>query len=215
MPFITYTSLPPNADGTLYILHDETVDRTTHGKGNISTLTGAYINTLKLKTSSGILTNESVPAFRDVLVYAQRNNVVLMLDVKDDIWEDVISLVDEYSMAKKCIALTFNPVVTAKVNSLSNGIAISFLAKDEASWNVIQKLNIPYDKLIAYVTSTTYLSLINAIHQRKIRIIADASESIRNSASLYSRDFYRSMIDKMKLDILITDFPVDVSKLLN
>ncbi len=214
-PVVVEVDVRKSKDGTLYILHDETVDRTTNGKGSISTLTDAYINTLKLRTSSGILTNESVPAFRDVLVYAQRNNVVLMLDVKDDIWEDVISLVDEYSMAEKCIALTFNPVVTAKVYRLSNGIAISFLAKDEASWNVIQKLNIPYDKLIAYVTSTTDLSLINAIHQRKIRIIADASESMRNNASLYSRDFYRSMIDKMKLDILITDFPVDVSKLLN
>lgn len=72
-------------DGTLYILHDETVDRTTNGKGNITKLTDTYVNALKLKTSSGMLTNESVPAFREVLAYAENNGVVLMLDVKDDI----------------------------------------------------------------------------------------------------------------------------------
>jgi glycerophosphoryl diester phosphodiesterase len=213
-PVVVEVDVRKSKDGTLYILHDETVDRTTNGNGNITTLTDAYINSLKLKTSSGMLTDESVPAFRDVLMYAKSNNVVLMLDVKDDIWKDVISLVNEYDIARKCIALTFNPAVTAKVHSLSNVIAISFLAKDVESWNVIQKINIPHDNLVAYVTSATDVSLINIIHQLKISIIADASESMRNKAMLYSVEFYRSMIQKMKLNILITDFPVEVSKLL-
>lgn len=213
-PVVVEVDVRKSKNGTLYILHDETVDRTTNGKGNIATLTDTYINTLKLKTSSGILTNESVPAFREVLTYAKNNDVVLMLDVKDDIWKDVISLVNEYDMAKKCIALTFNPMVTAKVYSFSRVIAISFIAKDETSWNVIQKLNIPNDNLVAYITSSTDISLISAIHERKISMIADASESFRNNASLYTSDFYRAMIDKMNLDILITDFPVDVSWLL-
>jgi hypothetical protein len=78
----------------------------------------------------------------------------------------------------------------------------------------VRKLNIPDDNLIAYVTSTTDASLVSAIYHRKIKIIADASESMRNNAMLYDRDFYHAVIDRMKLSILITDFPVDVSKLL-
>jgi len=213
-PVVIEIDVRRSKDGTLYILHDETVDRTTNGKGNIITLTDTYIKALKLKTSTGILTNESVPAFREVLAYAKNNGVVLMLDVKDDIWRDVISVVNEYGMADKCIALTFNPDVTVKVYALSKTIHISVLAKDESSWGAVRKLNIPDDNLIAYVTSTTDASLVSAIYHRKIKIIADASESMRNNAMLYDRDFYHAVIDRTKLSILITDFPVDVSKLL-
>jgi hypothetical protein len=117
-------------------------------------------------------------------------------------------------VAEKCIALTFNSVVTAKVYSLSHLIKISFLAKDESSWRTIQQINIPRDNLVAYVTLTTDVAMLNDMHLRKIKVVADASESMRNNASLYSDDFYRSMVDKMKLNILITDFSVDVSRLL-
>jgi glycerophosphoryl diester phosphodiesterase len=201
-------------DGTLYILHDETVDRTTNGRGNIAALADNYIHALKLKTSSGMLTDESLPTFREVLIYAKSNNVILMLDVKDDIWNDVINLVNKYSMEERCIALTFNPAVTAKVYNLSKTIAISFLAKDIASWDAIQKLNIPGDNLVAYVSSATDSLLKEVIGQRKIITTGDASESVRNNSSLYSREFYRATVGGMSLDILITDFPVDVLRLL-
>lgn len=213
-PVVMEVDVRKSKDGTLYILHDETVDRTTNGKGNINTLTDGYIKSLRLKTASGMITNESLPALRDILMYVKNNNVVLMLDIKDNIWQDVISLVNEYGVAEKCIVLTFSPAITARVYSLSVNIAISFLANDDASWFAIQKLNIPYSNLVAYVTSTTTSSLIETIHQHKIRIITDASESMRNKAALYSRDFYQSMVDRMNLNILITDFPVDVSKLM-
>jgi hypothetical protein len=135
-----------------------------------------------------------------------------MLDVKDDIWKDVIDLVNKYSLAEKCIALTFSSAVTAKVYNLSHAISISFLAKDAAEWRTIEKLNIPDAKLMAYVTATTDLTLVAKLKQRKIKILADASETMRNKSLLYNSDFYKAMVDRMDLDILITDFPVEVSR---
>src|SRR6187402_3704807 len=40
-------------NGTLYILHDESVDRTTNGKGNLADLSDDYIDHLFLKSASG------------------------------------------------------------------------------------------------------------------------------------------------------------------
>ena len=211
-PAVVEVDVRKSKNGTLYILHDETVDRTTNGTGKITELADDYLNTLKLKTSSGLLTDESIPEFSKVLAYAKNNEVLLMLDVKDDIWKDVIDLVNKYSLAEKCIALTFNPAVTEKVYSLSRMISISFFLKDIPAWNVVSKMNIPDRKLITYVTATTDLSLIATLKQRKIRIIADASETMRNNANIYSGGFYKTMIEKMNLDVLITDFPVEVSQ---
>lgn len=42
------------ADGVLVCCHDNSVDRTTTGKGKISELTAEYISTLKLKTKEGV-----------------------------------------------------------------------------------------------------------------------------------------------------------------
>lgn len=39
----------PSKDGTLYLMHDETVNATTNGKGNIGTLTDAQINALEMR----------------------------------------------------------------------------------------------------------------------------------------------------------------------
>lgn len=211
-PAVVEVDVRKSKDGTLYILHDETVGRTTNGNGKITELTDDCLDTLKLKTLSGLLTDESLPAFSEVLAYAKNNNVLLMLDVKDDIWKDVLDLVNKYSLAEKCIALTFNPSVTEKVYSLSRIITISFLAKDIAACNAIGKLNIPDRNLMAYVTATTDLSLLATLEQRKIRIIADASETMRNNARLYDGVFYKTMVEKMNLAILITDFPVEVSQ---
>lgn len=211
-PAVVEVDVRKSKDGTLYILHDETVDRTTNGNRKIAELTDDYLNALKLKTSSGSLTDESLPRFSEVLVYAKNNNVVLMLDVKDDIWRNVIDLVNKYSLAEKCIALTFNPGITEKVYSLSHTISISFLAKNAAAWNTIEKLNIPDSQLMAYVTAITDLPLIATLKHRKIKIIADASETMRNNGLLYNSDSYKTMVEKMNLDMLITDFPVEVSK---
>jgi glycerophosphoryl diester phosphodiesterase len=211
-PAVVEVDVRKSKDGTLYILHDETVDRTTNGSGRIEELMDSYLNTLMLKTSSGLLADEHLPEFSEVLTYAKNNNVVLMLDVKDDIWKDVIDLVNKYSLAEKCIALTFSSAVTAKVYNLSHAISISFLAKDAAEWRTIEKLNIPDAKLMAYVTATTDLALVAKLKQRKVKILADASETMRNKSLLYNSDFYKAMVDRMNLDILITDFPVEVSR---
>jgi glycerophosphoryl diester phosphodiesterase len=193
-------------------MHDETVDRTTNGVGKISDLSDAYLNALYLRTSSGELTNEPIPTFEKVLAYAKSNDVVLMLDIKDDVWKETIELATRYDLIKKCIVLTFDPAITSKVYSLSHAVAISFLAKDEASWRSVQKSGISNHSLIAYITISTKEALIKEFHQLKIAMMTDASESTRNNAAIYPVEFYQEMIAKKQIDILITDFPVDVSQ---
>jgi glycerophosphoryl diester phosphodiesterase len=211
-PVIVEVDIRKSKEGTLYIMHDETVDRTTNGVGKISDLSDAYLNALYLRTSSGELTNEPIPTFEKVLAYAKSNDVVLMLDIKDDVWKETIELATRYDLIKKCIVLTFDPAITSKVYSLSHAVAISFLAKDEASWRSVQKSGISNHSLIAYITISTKEALIKEFHQLKIAMMTDASESTRNNAAIYPVEFYQEMIAKKQIDILITDFPVDVSQ---
>ena len=68
---IVELDLRKSKNGTIYIMHDETVDRTTNGKGKIDQLDDAYLNSLYLKKENGEITHERIPTFDDVLTLHQ------------------------------------------------------------------------------------------------------------------------------------------------
>src|SRR5690606_30901641 len=73
------------ADGQLIIMHDDTVDRTTNGSGQISDLTLAQIKELFLKEELGgpdaALTEHKAPTLAEAMA-AVRGNILVNLDAK-------------------------------------------------------------------------------------------------------------------------------------
>jgi len=64
-------------DGAIVILHDETVDRTTNGKGKVSEL--AFADIRKLDAGGG----ERIPTFEEALKTVAGTGVHLLLDIKE------------------------------------------------------------------------------------------------------------------------------------
>lgn len=202
-----------NKSGNLYVMHDATIDRTTNGTGKISLLTDSCIESVFLKDRDGKLTSEKVPLFSDVLRHFQNKNCILMLDVKGNIYPKVISMVAEMKMESKCILLTFDLNTTKLVKEKTSQILISALILNKAGWESVLKLQIPNQQLIAYVSSETSKEIIAEIHKSDVLLMTDMSESIKNNSKYYETGFYRKYLMEMHLDIIITDFPVYVSKL--
>jgi glycerophosphoryl diester phosphodiesterase len=202
-----------SATGSLYLMHDSTVDRTTNGTGKINMLTDSYIKTLFLKDRNGILTSEKMPLFSQVLAHFQDKNIVLMLDVKGKIYPKVIKLVSEMKMESKCILLTFNQNNTKLVKESTSSIMISTLVVTRTDWESLLKLQIPDQQLIAYVSKETPLDLINEIYKTKVLIMTDMSESIYNNSKHYDPDYYKDFLAKMHLGVIITDYPLFVNKI--
>src|SRR5688572_15081750 len=63
-------------DGALVVIHDETVDRTTNGKGQVGALTLAQLR--GLDAGQG----EPVPAFEEVLNMSKAAGVQLVAEIK-------------------------------------------------------------------------------------------------------------------------------------
>lgn len=201
-----------SVSGSLYIMHDLTVDRTTNGTGKISELTDIYINTLFLKDRKGNLTTGRVPLFSEVLQHFKDKNCMLMLDVKGQIYPKVIRMVEKMKMESKCILLTFNQNNTKLVKETIGKILISALVQNNTDWETLLKLQIPNQQLIIYISEETPSELINKIYQSKVQLMADVSESIRNDSKHYDPEYYLSYSAKMKLGIMITDYPVYVNE---
>jgi len=71
-------------DGVLILMHDGTVDRTTTGKGKVSQLTYAEIQTLYLRdTPAGADSNCHIPTLKEVLRLC-RGKIILDIDFKEE-----------------------------------------------------------------------------------------------------------------------------------
>ncbi len=83
-------------DGYLILMHDETVDRTTDGHGEVSELTLAQIRGLRLRQDEGGagsgLTDQHVPTLGEALDTAN-GKVLLNLDVQAGLYADVVAAV--------------------------------------------------------------------------------------------------------------------------
>ncbi len=198
-------------DGTLFLMHDELVDRTTNGHGKISELSDAYVKSLFLKNSLGNLTSERIPTWEAFLTFASAKSVLLMLDVKADVWKEAIGGLRDHHLVERSVVLTFNPVDARRVHELCPEIYISCLVTNETQWEAIQRLSIPSDKLIAYVNDQVSNDLILKLKNLHIPMMMDVSEHTKNGGRLLEGESYRSLLVKLRSGILITDFPAAVS----
>lgn len=96
------------ADGELVVIHNRTVDRTTHGTGRVADLSLAELKSLRLREGQGgphaPLTEARIPTLREALE-AARGNVLICLDVKDPVHDEVFELVSEMGLLGETLLL--------------------------------------------------------------------------------------------------------------
>jgi hypothetical protein len=136
-----------------------------------------------------------------------------MLDVKGGLWKKVYDAVHQYKLEARVLFLTFKPEDTKEVFQLSPTTHISALIRNEDDWNSIQAFQPNFKQLIAYVNPQTPVSVISALKAKGIRLMADCSENAKNHPSPFEPSFYLNLAQTMQLDIMITDYPVEVSRI--
>lgn len=72
------------ADGTLVLLHDATLDRTTTGAGPVASRTLSELRTLRLVGPDGTVTPHRIPTLAEAMAWAE-GRAVLLLDVKEGV----------------------------------------------------------------------------------------------------------------------------------
>lgn len=207
--------LRKSKDGTLYLMHDETVDRTTTGTGKINELTNDYLNSLRLKTKSGKSTSQTIPTFEEILNLIKNRNLNLMLDIKEPIHLEVLEQVKNHQLDNRVLVLTFRSEHTQLVAEQNPAIFLSALIESDSDLNFFKQLPVRPGKRIAYINAKTPASLITQMRDEKIMIMADVSEDLRNAGKPLSGEGYRRKVQEQKLDLLICDFPIEARRALN
>jgi len=125
-------------DGTVVIIHDEKVDRTTNGHGYVKDLTDQEIFTLD---AGGWFhpdySGAKIPTLEEFFSWAvqENNQLIINIELKNDIVdykgleEKVISLIEKYHLEDRIILSSFNWESLRKVRNLKPAIDIALLVK--------------------------------------------------------------------------------------
>lgn len=127
-------------DGKLVVIHDQTVDRTTNGTGNVKDLTFQQLNRLDAGSWKGIqFTGEKIPAFEEILDrYYEKIGILIELkspELYPGIEEHVVQVLKERNLDQprngKIIIQSFNHDSMKKMNQLLLNIPIGVLTSNK------------------------------------------------------------------------------------
>lgn len=94
--------LKKTKDGYLVIMHDQDIDRTTTGKGDVADYTLAEIQKFYLRSGSGHPTKHQVPTFKEILSIA-KDHIIIDVDKGYDYYPQVIKELREAGMIRQAI----------------------------------------------------------------------------------------------------------------
>jgi glycerophosphoryl diester phosphodiesterase len=100
---IVELDLKKTRDGQIVILHDETLDRTSDGKGRLADYTLAELRQFRLKDGLGVLTNNRIPTLREVMTALRGKQVLVNLDKSYDYYREAYAILRETGTLRQAI----------------------------------------------------------------------------------------------------------------
>jgi len=119
-------------DRQLVLMHDDTMDRTTTGRGRVADLTLAQVKQARLKASNGALTRAAPPTLGEALDAAGRVGAIASIDLKPadgettvDLARAVIDQVRQSRAGNRVILITYNDADARTVAAMAPEMMIS------------------------------------------------------------------------------------------
>ena len=149
-PALIEMDVRQTSDGRLVLMHDETVDRTTTGQGEVSAMTFAALRRLRLIAQAGAVTSYRVPSFTEALAWAD-GRAVLMVDVKREVpMEDVIREIRQHGAQNRAVIIVYTLEGALEVARLAPEMVLSVTARTEDEAREVLASGLDPDRLIAF-----------------------------------------------------------------
>lgn len=137
-------------DGRLIVCHDETLERTTDGKGFIKDLD--YDEIRKLDAGSwfdGKFRNERIPRLMELLELVKDNDILLNIEIKSGIVlypgieQKIIAQIDAFNLREKVIISSFNHYSLKECKDIAPSIKTGILYMEGLykPWNYMRTLD--------------------------------------------------------------------------
>lgn len=167
-----------SADNEVIVLHDQTLDRTTNGSGDLRDYTLARLRHLDAGTKFGPqFAGERIPTLREVLdQFGQKMKINIELtnyaSTDDELVTLVASLVKQFALEEQVMFSSFHPGNLRKARALCPEVPCGLLAMDGRSgWFARSTLTfaVPHEALHPYFADTNE-ALIEREHKAGRRV---------------------------------------------
>ncbi|MBC6109825.1 glycerophosphodiester phosphodiesterase family protein [Pedobacter fastidiosus] len=182
-PVIIEFDIAYSKDSVMVIMHDDKLDRTSTGKGEIGNYTYEELKAFNLKDDEGKETNFKIPTLDSVLSWS-KGKVLLTIDLKKGIsYAKVIEKVKRYKVESNSIIITYTADQAKEVHQLAPDLMISASVQKKAELKRLNSMGIPNDRIVAFVgVRAPDKELYQYLHNRRITTILGTMGNIDKSA---------------------------------
>ena len=204
------------AGGGVAVIHDARLERTTDGRGPVSSLTPAELRRVRLRGPGGAVTVEHVPMLDDVLGTAATSTVGLLVELKgpgmgaryDGLEERVLAAVAAAGLQQRVTLMAFDPEVIARVRALAPRARTTLLIARRMLERAGAGPETTVDRAIA--AGVTDLGLEHTLVDERVVAAARAARITLGAWTVNDEAEMRRM-HALGVDVLTTDRP-DLAK---
>lgn len=209
-------------DGAIVLMHDDTLDRTTTGKGRVADHTLAELKTLRLKDRHGRVTPYTIPTLEEALHWA-RGKTILVLDPKGVSVADRVRAIERNHAEAFAMLIVYSPKDIKECHDLNPNIMMEIMATRREQVEAFDALGVPWNHVVAFVGHTPPKdpTLCEAIHKRGAATMAGTSRNLDlpllegKITDLKAQEpRYRALLDS-GVDLFETDIPSYLGPLLH
>ncbi len=211
VPALMEIDIATSSDGVLYLMHDETLDRTTTGIGAADAPTWAEIAKLRLEDEDGRQTAFAPPRFSEALRWA-KGRTILQVDFKPSTrYEDVINEINRQDAEDSVILIAYTLASATKLHRLAPDMMISLGINSQSELNGAVAAGIPVDRLMGFTgIEAPRPRLFSTLNARDVEVIfgtLGARASIDNDIARSGDEARYAEIAAAGVDIIATDRP--------
>lgn len=161
VPALLEIDIARTKDDVLVLMHDDTLDRTTTGTGEVRAHTLEEIRALRLLDETGAVLDARVPTLREALDWAN-GRAILELDVKRGVsYEDVVAEVREADAMSRVIFITYSTDAAVRVHGIAPEMMLSVSIEDIAELDALEQRGVTVSRVLAWTGVETVNADLN------------------------------------------------------
>lgn len=210
-PALIEFDVAASADGVLFLMHDDTLDRTTTGAGEAAAKRWADIARLRLVDDAGEKTDFHPPTLEDALL-ASKDRAIVQIDFKRSArFEDVVALVRKVGAQDQTILIAYTMAAARKLHRLAPEMMISLSVEDEDALARAVAAGVPENRLMAFTGTKAPNPRLNAaMEARGVEVIFGTlgwRDSIDDEIAASGEEGRYAEIARTGVDVIATDRP--------
>ncbi|HXI86941.1 MAG TPA: glycerophosphodiester phosphodiesterase family protein [Parvularculaceae bacterium] len=211
-PALLEIDVSASADGVLYLLHDERLERTTTGRGVAASLAWSEIKGLRLEDPNGEKTNFAPPRFDAALSWA-KDRAILEVDIKPSAsYSDVVKTIVDQHAENRVILIAPSFGAADKLERLLPEAMISAPIAAVSDFNRAVAEDIPANHVFAFSTDASSAPRLFGVLREEGATTAigtaGAEDSLDREIALSGENDRYADLARDGADIIATDRPI-------